>query len=186
MKTAIAHLASVSPYSQSRFVQTPKLDKEAHDDYEKRTWRDRCHTTPDGRIFIPPMAFKKALAEAAGFSPKKIKGRGSSTYAKHFKAGVLVTDGLVLLNKKEDVEGEWFFMHAQPSLGDRSPRVLRCYPVIREWAGAVRFFVLDDTITEPIFHETLIEAGNFIGIGRFRPKCGGFYGRFKVESVDWS
>lgn len=185
MKTAIAHLVSVSPYSQSKFVQTPKLDKEAHDEYEKRTWRDRCHTMPDGRIFIPPMAFKKALTEAASFSPKKIKGRGAATYAKHFKAGVLVTDGLVLPDKKDKIEGEWFFMHAQPSLGDRSPRVLRCYPVIRQWEGTVKFFLLDDTLTQDVFAETLTEAGNFIGIGRFRPKVGGFYGRFRTESIEW-
>jgi hypothetical protein len=32
----------------------------------------------------------------------------------------------------------------------------------------------------------LEEAGKFIGLGRFRPQNGGFYGRFAVAKVVWS
>lgn len=185
MKTAIVKLKSISPYSQSAYLTTPKQEKESADEYEKRCWRDRCHVTADGHIFIPPMALKKSLDEAASFSPRKIAGRGKATYSKHFKSGVLVTDGIVLPLKKDDVVGEWGFYHAQPGLGDKSPRVRKCYPVIQQWEGTATFHILDETLTEDVFTETLREAGNFVGIGRFRPRNGGYFGRFTVESVQW-
>ena len=48
------------------------------------------------------------------------------------------------------------------------------------------FYVLDDTITNDVFERMLQEAGNFIGVGSFRPRQNGFAGRFKVKAVKWS
>lgn len=188
MKTAIAHLKSVSPYSQSRHInkdEFPALDKESSRDYEKRAWRERVHVGGDGNIFIPPMAFKNCLSEAAKYLSIQIPGKGKSTYTKHVESGVLVVDPLYLPIRKETIEGEWLFL---PSDGVRGSgkRVDKCYPVIREWEGRVTFFVMDETVTPKVFEHILGEAGKFIGIGRFRPNKNGFYGRFRVESVTWN
>lgn len=185
MKLAIATLESVSPYSQSRYHQTPKHDKEQPDDYEARTWRDRCHSNEDGKIYIPPMAFKNAIQEAAKFLGEKVRGKGQATWTKHFTAGILVTDPLILADTKESVAGEWFHMNADGIRGS-AKRVLRCYPVIPKWKGDVTFYILDNQITEEAFRHHLEEAGNLIGIGRFRPRNGGFYGRFKLVDLRWS
>lgn len=184
MKTVITELKSISPYSQSKHYETPKLEKEQSADYERRTWRDRCHANEEGYIFIPPMAFKKCIAEAGSFLQEKIPGRGKSNYTKHFKAGILVMDPLVLPIKKDDVEGEWLFVPSDGKPGG-STRVSKCFPLIHEWQGKVTFYVLDETITEDVFKRHLVEAGNFIGVGRFRPARGGFYGRFVVNGVTW-
>lgn len=185
MKTAIAKLASVSPYSQSRHYTTEKLNKELARDYEARTWRDRLHADENGEVFIPPMSFKNCLSEAAKFLGVQIPGKGKSTYTKHFEAGVLVTDALRLGIKRDDVKGEWLFV---PSDGIRGSgkRVDKCFPIIPQWSGEVTFYVLDDTITEDVFKHHLEQAGAFIGIGRFRPRNNGFYGRFKVEALAWN
>lgn len=184
MKTATATLKSVSPYSQSKFHDTPKLDKESGGDYEVRTWRERQHVDDKGNIYIPPMAFKNCIAEAAKFLSEKIPGKGKATYTKHFEAGVLVMDPVPLGVKKDDVPGEWFFVPSDGRRGGGS-RVKRCFPVVREWTGEVVFHVLDDTITEDVFQHHLSEAGKFIGIGRFRPRNNGFYGRFTVDKIKW-
>lgn len=184
MKTAIARLRSVSPYSQSRFHDTPKLDKEAPNDYEARTWRERQHFDEKGKVYIPPMAFKNCIAEAAKFLSVQIKGKGKATYTKHFEAGVLVMDPVSLGIAKDETPGEWFFVPSDGKRGGGS-RVKRCFPVVREWEADVTFHVLDDTITQDVFEHHLSEAGKFIGIGRFRPRNNGFYGRFTVEKVKW-
>lgn len=185
MKTAIVTIKGVSPYSQSKHYTTDKLPKEIPRDYEARTWRDRLHALDDGSIFIPPMSFKNCLSEAAKFLSIQIPGKGKSTYTKHIEAGVLVTDPLVLGIKKDDVPGEWLFV---PSDGIRGSgkRVDKCFPVIHQWGGDVTFYILDETVTEDVFKNILEQAGKFIGIGRFRPRNNGFYGRFTVESVKWS
>ncbi len=186
MKTAVVKLKSISPYSQSRhYVDPPRDPKESHADYERRTWRERLHVNEDGRIFIPPMALKNSLSEAAKFLSRRIPGKGKATYTKHFEAGVLVTDGIVLPIRKEDVPGQWLFVPADGRRGSGS-RVDKCFPVIKEWQGQVTFYVLDGTIDREAFEEHLREAGQFIGIGYFRPRNNGYWGRFTVESLTWT
>lgn len=184
MKTAIATLHSISPYSQSKHYDVDKLPKELPKDFEKRTWKERCHVNTDGNIFIPPMAFKNCLSEIAKFLSVQIPGKGKATYTKHFEAGILVMDPLVLPIKKDEVQGEWLFVPSDGKRGGGS-RVDKCFPVIHEWNGKVTFHILDETITEDVFVQHLKEAGNFIGIGRFRPRNNGFYGRFAVDKVEW-
>ena len=182
MKTAICELESISPYSQSRFYETEKLPKERADDYEARTWRDRLHVNVNGNVFIPPMAFKNCLSECAKYLSVPIPGKLKQTFTKHIQAGVLVTEGLELPFKKNDVAGEWLFV---PNPNSRGSRVKKCFPVIPQWQGAVTFFILDETLTEDIFRLHIEEMGKFIGIGRFRPRNNGFYGRFKVNEIIW-
>ena len=185
MKTVSVTLESVSPYSQSRHYTTPKLDKENAKHYEERTWRDRLHVNEAGNVFIPSMAFKNCLSEAAKFLGIQIPGKGHNNYTKHFEVGILVTEGMDLGIKPDDVDGEWLFV---PSDGKRGggKRVDKCFPVVRQWRGVVAFYILDETITEDVFRQHLEEAGKFIGIGRFRPRNNGFYGRFKVVDLKWS
>jgi len=184
MKKAIVKLKSMSPYSQSKHYEVDKLEKESNADYEKRTWRNRCHTDKDGSVFIPPMAFKNCIAEAAKYLSIGIPGKGKSTYTKHFEAGVMVTDPLFIGLNVEDVQGETLFV---PSDGRRggSKRVSKWFPTIAEWNGTVEFLILDETITEDVFAEVIDQAGKFIGVGRFRPRNNGYYGRFTVESIKW-
>jgi hypothetical protein len=185
VKIAIAHLKSVSPYSQSRAHEEPKLDKETPDDYERRTWRSKCHADENGEVFIPPMSFKNALDSAAKYLSVKIPGKRNATYTKHFKSGVLCVDVVRLGVMKDDVKGERIYVNADGVRGS-GKRVYRTFPVFPSWDAEVTFYVMDDTITPSVFEQHLQEAGKFIGIGRFRPENGGFNGRFEVASVKWA
>lgn len=184
MHIARAFLKSISPYSQSRPHQTPKLDKEMHDDYERRTWRERLHYDDNGMVFIPPMAYKNNISEAAKFLSLQVKGKGKATWTKHFEAGVLVVEGLHLPVRKEDVKGEWLYLNADGRRGSGT-RVMRCMPVIPNWEGWVTYHILDNSITDEIFELHLREAGSLIGIGRFRPRNNGYYGRFELKELVW-
>jgi len=185
MKIAVATLESVSPYSQSRYYKEPKLERELAGDYEERTWRERCHVTDSGQIFIPPMAFANSLKEAAKYLSLPVPGKGKSTFTKNFESGVLVSEPLMLPDRKETVRGEWVFV---PSDGRRGggTRVEKCFPYILEWGGNVSFYILDDIITADIFNKVLETSGQLIGIGRFRPRNLGYYGRFRVKNVEWT
>lgn len=182
MKVAIATLESLSPYSQSRRLPD-KPSKMSWDDFEKENWKKRLHVADDGHIFIPPIAFKRSLARAAAFLREKIEGKGSSEYGKHFIAGVIVQDALVLPITLDTVEYE--ILDLSPNGKPGGMGVFRWMPKIPEWSGDVTYYVLDDTIGKDVFERHLSEAGSFIGIGRFRPEKGGFYGRYKVVKVIW-
>ena len=184
MKKAVCRLESLTPYSQSRYHGTPKLNKELPNAYEERTWRERLHIGADGHVFMPQMAFKNCIAEAAKYLSVQVPGKGKTTYTKHFEAGILVVEPLVLPDTKDDVAGEWYFVPSDGRRGGGS-RVLKCFPMIPKWEGTVEFHVLDDIITEDVFKYFLEQAGSLIGVGRFRPRNNGFYGRFRVVKIDW-
>ena len=184
MKRAIAKLKSVSPYSQSRVIESLKGDREKSADYEARTWKERCHKTTDGHIYIPPMAFANSLKEAAKYLSIQIQGQGKATYTKNFEAGVMVLEPLVLPNTISEVNGETYFVPSDGKAGG-GKRVMKTFPVIPSWSGTVEYVILDDIIGEDIFRRVLVASGTLIGIGRFRPRNRGYYGRFSVESIEW-
>lgn len=186
MKTYRVQLKSKSPYSQGRYysrVDVPPTEKEGSEDYERRTWRHRMHVNEDGEVYIPPMALKNCLAEAAKFLSIKIPGKGKQTYTKHFEAGVMVMDPIELGIKAADVPGEELFVPADGRRGG-GRRVIRVFPLITRWEGTAIIHVIDETITEPVLRQHLTEAGNLIGMGRFRPRNNGYYGRFSLVSME--
>lgn len=191
MKTVVASLKSISPYSQGRHYVPDEKAGEVPRDREARTWRERMHVNAEGYAFIPPMAFKNSLSEAAKFLSIQIPGKGKATFTKHFEAGILVVDPLILPVKKEEVVGEWQFVPSDGRRGGGS-RVDKCFPVFSEWNGTVTYHVLDETVFTKIntpdgqmtaFEWHLRQSGAFIGIGVFRPRNNGFYGRFEVQKI---
>lgn len=185
VRIALAHLKSTTPYSQGRAFESAKGDTEPHDKYDERCWRERMHQTKDGHVFIPAMAFKNCITEAAQFLSMKVPGKRNATYTKHFVAGVSVNQNLALDVLAADVEGERLFVPSDGKRGSGS-RVWRRFPKIEQWEGVVPFAIYDGTISEEAFLKHMKAAGVFIGIGRFRPRNNGFYGRFEVLGVEWS
>lgn len=184
MKTVKVKITGKSPLSFSKFVQVPKKDKESHADYDERTWRERLHYDSKDQVFIPPMMFKNALSAAAKYRGEQIPGKGKANYTKHFEAGIFINEPMPLGVDKNNVEKESLYV---PSDGRRggTTRVIKHFPKIETWAGQVTVYILDEIITQDVFERHLADAGNFIGIGRFRPRMNGYYGRFDAEILEW-
>jgi hypothetical protein len=184
MKTCIVSLESLSPYAQSRYHNSPALEGEQADAKEERTWKSKAHVDSSGMIFIPQMAFAGCIKEAAKFLNKKIPGKRNETWTKHFESGVLVLNPMPLNMNINDVR-----KHAVHASADGTPggkkRVLRFFPTIDTWKGTVEFTILDDMITKEIFSEVIDVAGNLIGLGAFRVRNRGYFGRFKVVNIKW-
>lgn len=117
MKQAIVKLKSVSTYGQSKFHQTPKLNKELSSDYEDRTWRERTHVDEKGFLFIPGTQFANSLREASKYLSISVPGKGKSTYTKHFESGIMVLDNIPLPIKKEDVQKVTVFVPSDGRVG---------------------------------------------------------------------
>jgi hypothetical protein len=175
-------LESTGPYSQGRPFDEPKGPNESHDEHDARCWRQRLHVTDSGHVFIPPMPFKVGIAEAAKFRGAKIPGKRNATWTKHFEAGILVIEPIVLGIEAAAVPCEKVYV---PSDGKRGggTRVWKRFPLITAWKGTVTWHVFDPEITKPAFEEHLEVFGSLIGIGRFRVRNNGYYGRFKCTKM---
>lgn len=200
MKIATVTVKGASPYSQSKRHTTPYNDGENHNDYEVRTWKERMHYHPEkspeaGQIFIPPNQFHQALIGAAKFTGMQIPSKGKSTYTKHFEAGLLMPTGITLPDLIEDIDSEWRFV---PSDGQKGggKRVDKCFGIIHKWEDSITVNILDQVLMQTVnvpdlgditvFHHHFMQAGYFVGIGRFRPAVGGYYGRFDVLDVTYT
>jgi len=177
-----AILKSSSPYGQSQAIRSEKNNGELDRAFEERTWRERMHVK-NGYVDIPAMSFKNCLSAAAKYRSEKIPGKRNATYTKKFESGIFIAESLVTDTKADSVPGLWLFV---PSDGVRGggKRVWKCFPVIDSWDGRIQVHVLDDVITKDVLRNHLEDAGSFIGIGFFRPERNGYYGRFKVESLE--
>lgn len=185
MRICTAQLESTAPYFQSRYVGVPKLDKETGRDYEERNWRERIHADENGNVFIPAAAFHKCLQRSAAMLSMQIPGKGKATYTKHFKAGIMVPEGITLPIKKDDVPGLKLLLNADGKSGGGT-RVERTMPFIAKWSGTLTVYVVDNTITREVFEQHLREAGLIVGIGQNRPENGGSRGRFQVVGCSWA
>jgi len=183
MKIANVTMTSVTPYSQNRYHETDKLKGESAGEYEERTWKQRAHVNGNGKsIIIPAQQLKNCLCDAAKYLSMQIEGKGKQTYTKYFQTGILV-DGDVSLNiTTDDVKCEKVFMQ-MPTPG--KSRVNKFFPIIQKWSGTAKFLLLEDAIPKDIFETHIKKAGIAVGIGRFRIRLGGNYGRFKVDKIKW-
>lgn len=185
MRQVTVTIRGLSPYSQSRMHDAPKLDKETHDAYEQRTWREKMTTDKDGMVMIPAMAFKQALPVAAKRLGMQIPGRGKSTYTKFFEADVICTADAPLGIHKDDVPGITINANSDGVRGS-GKRVKRTFPQVSQWATTVDFMIFDDTVTPQVFEQVFRAAGMSVGIGRFRPENGGLNGRFEPVEFRWA
>ena len=184
-------ISAAAPLLQSRSHEEPKLPREILNDYEKRTWRGKAHTTSEGQVLIPAIAPKRSLDEVAKYLGRQIPGKGKSTYTKHFEAGVQCSDDLLLFDAKGDriliqnVQAQRIFVNSDGVRGS-GKRVHKFFPCITDWVADASFEVWDDIITPDVFQDYLTFAGRLIGIGAFRVRNGGFCGRFKVDEFSVS
>lgn len=181
-------IEGVAPLSFSKKIQSEKGEGESHDAFEQRTWKERLHVGSDGYVFIPPMMMKKCVEACAKFMSETVQGKGKATWTKHFKAGILCTEPLSLGVRPEEINGEWLFVPSNGQAGGGT-RVNKCFPYIEPpWTAKGQFILLDVALQEKRglekLEQYLRQAGQFIGLGRFAPRNGGFYGRYKVTSFD--
>ena len=189
MNASIASITitGITPLSQSRQHDEPKLDGERPDDYDKRTWRSKLNTAiRDGKptVVIPAHGLHQAIAAAAKYSKRQIPGQGKATWTAKFTSGITLLEDPSIGVDPATVDAVTISANADGVRGS-GKRVPRKFPVIPQWSATFDVVVLDPIITEDVFREMLEMAGMFIGIGRFRPEKGGTNGRFRIDAIDW-
>lgn len=180
-------IEGISPLSFSKYIGELKKDKEADEQFEERCWADRCHFDDKGRVFVPAMALKNCLVNAAQFVKMTVQGQGTTKFKSRFEPGILVVDHMLLDGPvtRDHLLHEKLFV---PSNGQRGggKRVNRIFPYVPEgWTTKATIHVLDHMITQSVMERHLEAAGMFVGFLRFRPANGGFYGRWKVLNMEW-
>jgi hypothetical protein len=182
-------LVGITPMTQSRQHDAPKLDGENINDYDIRTWRHKLNTeTRNGAkvAVIPAHGMQQCIASAAKYSKRQIPGQGKATWTAKFTAGIMIPENPPLDVTPETIGCVTISANADGVRGS-GKRVPRRFPVIPAgWSTTFDIYILDPIITEQVFREMVELAGMFIGIGQFRPQNGGINGRFKIGKLAWA
>lgn len=172
-------LTSTTPISFSRAYEVPKEQGESEDAYRARTWRMHIHKDEKtGEAYIPPTALKNCIFAASKYMNEKLKG--SSTWSAKFRSGISVVEPIMLGVNADDIPPERLFLPSDGIAGS-GKRVWKIYPTLPAWEATASIIVLDPIITPYQLHRYLEAAGQFIGMGRYRPEKNGYYGRFTVS-----
>jgi hypothetical protein len=186
---ATVTISGITPMTQSRQHDEPKLEGESMNDYDIRTWRSKLTVdTRDGKktIVIPVHGVHQCIAAAAKYSKRQIPGQGKATWTAKFTAGISLLDHPALNIDPDSVSAITISANADGVRGS-GKRVPRRFPVIPAgWTTTFDVLILDPIITKDVFVEMMELAGIFVGLGQFRPQSGGTNGRFQVKSVEWA
>tara|TARA_R110000868_G_C10969754_1_gene769589 strand:+ start:335 stop:931 length:597 start_codon:yes stop_codon:yes gene_type:complete len=191
MQASVATLTivGITPYTQSRQHDDPKLDGENHGDYDIRTWRSKLTTEErDGKqtVVIPAHGIHQCIAAAAKYSKRQIPGQGKATWTAKFTAGIMLAECPALNIDPAAVQSIVISANADGIRGS-GKRVPRRFPSMPAgWSATFDIYILDPIITEQVFREMVELAGMFIGIGQFRPQNGGTNGRFRLDKLVWA
>jgi hypothetical protein len=120
----------------------------------------------EGHLVQPAEHIFQALVKAAGGF--QVKGQGKKTYKDALKGSLLIAPDYIRHKADEfDID--------QRPVRIQAARVLRYRPLLRDWELSFTLTVIDDlALPEAVLHGVLVDAGQKVGIGDYRPRFGRF------------
>ena len=184
MKSYKIKIVGISPYMQHRMDDT-KLDEweknrkliiELDDIAKEDNIRAEYHSYSDNEgFYIPTNHILGAMINAGALVKSKVGNAKKSM--KNIVAGMFsIKEEKCRLPKEYEID--------KRSAVNKNikARVISVRPKWNEWNAEFTLNVDNDTITEETIKDIIINAGNYIGIGSFRPTNNGSFGRFKLDN----
>jgi hypothetical protein len=176
-----------SPYMQHRMddQSLDKWEKERHMIIERLGLNTpdqvkaefHCYRNDDGHCFIPSSQIKAALIEAG----KLVKGKvGSAT-----KSMKNIVAGMFLVTPEQILMPDYDCFDKRSAVNRNvKARIITVRPKWNVgWEAEFTLRVKIDTITEEMIKNIIQYAGEYIGIGSFRPTNNGEFGCYDVVSI---
>ena len=186
MRIIEAELVSTTPIEFGKQQESTKQPNETWEQYGERTWKERCHTDDKGNVYINPMAFRKALETAASRINESVPGKGKQKWGKYICSGIQTCDPVFIGIHVDNISYKIVSVPSdgKPSGQSKGSRVARYFPHADKWKGKLILTISDDTIPFDQIKKWLIYAGQFCGVGVYRPSSssGGWYGKWMVKS----
>lgn len=191
MRRALVYIEGIPgcPYSQSAQHEAEMLERESHNDYEKRTWQQKCTLTQEGQVAIPAMGIKQCLDSTAYKLGEKVPNRRGATFKNFFLGGMLTEFDVPIFHGKrplmvKDAVPKTISCNVDGVRGS-GKRVPRTFPHFFDWNAVAQILITDNIITQEVFERHMAVAGFIVGVGRFRAEKGGTNGRFTVAKIEW-
>ena len=174
MKTVAVTIKGVTPLLMHRFPMAG-----ADDTSKSRTgvpdWKAEAEVAlyrdEKGIIYQPASHIEGALKQAS--KTLKVPGKRGATYSKLVGSALSVVPDAIP-HKIQD-----WHTDARPVVIQRA-RIIRYRPVFDKWELAFEILIADDQLPAEVVKQAIDHAGQYVGIGDFRPGKGGKFGKFIV------
>jgi len=154
-----------------------KLIIERDDVAKEDNVRAEFHSYNDkGKFFIPAEHIRGALINAGGMVKSKVGNSRKSM--KNIVAGMFF-----VFPEKLPIHQDYCIDKRSAVNKNIKGRVISIRPKWEQWETEFELHVDNNTITKETVQEIIENAGQYIGIGSFRPQCNGMFGRFRIKSI---
>lgn len=128
----------------------------------------------DGKPHVPSIYLRNSLVEAG--KQFQIGGKKKATYSKLLGSTIGVEPDNILLN------GNWEIFRVAAVNPMTRGRMMVSRPRFNKWKCEFDIIFNDEEIPTEVMNELLVHAGNYVGIGDWRPEKKGMFGKFMVTS----
>lgn len=189
MKTFKVKIKGVTPYMQHRMddIKLEEWEKKRglimeRDDVAKEDIvraEYHCYRNGNGKCYIPADQLRGSFIGAGSMVKAKVGGR-SKSMKQVVAAMFMVTPDHIEIPDFDSID--------KRSAVNKNvkARVMVIRPKWTEWEADFKLNVMNDTITNDTVKSIIENAGDYIGIGSFRPTNNGMFGRFQVEEFTYS
>jgi len=186
MKEYKCKIVGTTPYMQHRmddqkledWEKNRKLIIERDDISKEDSIRAEFHSYQDeDGFYLPTEQIRGSLINAGAMVKSKVGNARKSM--KNIVAGMFfIKEEKCRLPKNYEVD--------KRSAVNRNikARVICIRPKWNKWNAEFTLMIDNDTITKETVTEIIQNAGQYIGIGSFRPTNNGMFGRFELESIN--
>ena len=136
-----------------------------------------CYRDKDGQCFIPAEQMRIAMINGGTYLKSKVGTRTKSM--KGIIAAVLqINPEQINLPDYDEID--------KRSAVNRNvkARVMVVRPKWTKWEAEFEMILDNGTLTKEMLTELVNVTGNYVGIGSYRPTNNGYFGRFKLTSIE--
>lgn len=184
MKTFTVSVAGVTPLLQHRFTEESEQDRATRKVLVCRgTPREEAskvaYLDGKGQFYLPGAAISRLLREAGG--NHKLKGSRRSAKFVVPAAVLVLEDAITLCNGDGKTPVASFEVDSRPvTIPATKGRIMRHRPRFDCWSMSFNLRINDLLLPPDFIHQLLVEGGQQIGVGDFRPEKGGPFGTFHL------
>lgn len=164
---------SLSAWEKNRklTIERPEVGKE-----DAMRAEYHCYRNAEGKCYIPSEQLRGALINAGGMVKAKVGNARKSM--KNIVAAMFTI-------QEEEISMPNYDMVDKRSAVNKNvkARVIVIRPKWSKWSASFTLCVDNDSITKETIEEILSNAGNYVGVGSFRPTNNGQFGRFTIGEV---
>ena len=185
MKKFKVKISSKTPYMQHRmddvkleeWEKNRKLIIERPDIAKEDAVRAEFHSYQDEKGFYIPTEHIRGALIGGGAMVKAKVGNSRKSMKNVVAAMFFIEEEKIRLPKEYEIDKRSAVNKVIKA------RIMCIRPKWSKWNGEFTLVVDNDTITEQTIKEIIENAGNYIGIGSFRPTNNGMFGRFELQSI---